>query len=74
IQIFVKTTTEKMIHVEVESSDMIANVKAKIQDLEWFLLHKQCLVLANKKLDDLHTIADYNIKEKSILRLVSLSE
>jgi ubiquitin len=33
MQIFVKTLTGKTITLEVESSDTIANVKAKIQDI-----------------------------------------
>ena len=34
MQIFVKTLTEKTITLEVEPSDTIENVKAKIQDKE----------------------------------------
>lgn len=34
MQIFIKTLTAKTITLEVESTDTIANVKAKIQDKE----------------------------------------
>lgn len=71
LQIYVKIfATGKTIRLDVESTDTIHSVKAKIQDKEDIPADQQMLYLPLKRLKDGFTLADYYIHNQSTIHLL----
>nr|GEV26094.1 polyubiquitin [Tanacetum cinerariifolium] len=72
--IFVKTRTGNTIALDVKCLDTIGNVKAMIQNKEGISPDEQMVIFNNMVLQDIATLADLHIKNKSILTLIPKSK
>ena len=70
MQIFVKALSGKMMTVNVEPSDSVEDLKAKVKDKTAIPVAEQRLVWAGKELENGRTLSDYNLPKGSTVHLV----
>jgi LPXTG-motif cell wall-anchored protein len=72
MQIFVDTPNNSAVTLDVEPSDTIENVKAKMFDKILVPIEDQCLLFNDTFLEDGRTLSDYDIRKENRIELVEL--
>ena len=67
MQLFIKSLSGKTINLDVEASDLIETVKAKVHGNEEIAVEDIRLIFAGKQLEDGLTLSYYNIEKESTL-------
>lgn len=70
LQIYVKTLLGQTLTLYINSTDTIATLKEKIQELEGTRPDHQRIIFAGRQLEDGRTLSSFNIKQESTLHLV----
>ena len=70
MQMFVKTLTGRTITLDVDSNQLIINVKWLIRCKEELPTYQQRVIFAGKQMEDNRTLADYKCKKESTVHLV----
>lgn len=67
MQVFARLPSNVLITLDVEPSDVIENVKAKVEDKTGTPATQQVLSFSGTTLQDGYTLSDYNIQKEAIL-------